>query len=598
VLAENRVHDYELTVLSKDGTETVVSYNAATFHDEDGRLRGVFAAARDVTERKQFERTLLEKNMELQHASRMKSEFLATMSHELRTPLNAIIGFSEALGDGLIGPLNPSQHEYIGDIFASGQHLLSLINDILDLSKVEAGMMALELEPADVCDLLRSSLTIVREKAATHRVELELVADDDLGLLKLDLRKTKQIVYNLLGNAVKFSGGNGRVLLHARRVAAADVGHLSGGWPLHGFPRRETTCEEFLELSVTDSGIGISEVDMATLFQAFKQIDSSLARQFEGTGLGLAMVRQLAELHGGTVAVASAVGEGAKFAVWLPLLRVEEAATATKPVPPTPRRPLAAEGARTVLVVEDDDRAADLMRLLLESEGFAVVRATTGEQALLLAPEQRPSLITLDLQLPGMDGWTFLQRLRQDEALANVPVVVVSGHVDPAMALTGGASAILQKPVSRAELSESLGTLGLGLDVGRAHTILVVDDDPRAVELIAAFLPTPAYVVVRAYGGAEAISLARRLRPELVLLDLMMPAVTGFDVVEALRKDPETSSIPILIVTAKPIGPEDREALGHDPGRILGILDKAGFNRAGFLAQVRRALPALDRAAL
>jgi signal transduction histidine kinase len=279
----------------------------------------VFAAARDVTERKRFDRTLQEKNIELEHASRMKSEFLATMSHELRTPLNAIIGFSEALKDGLMGRMSESQHEYIGDIFTSGQHLLSLINDILDLSKVEAGMMALELEPADLHSLLTNSLSIVREKAAAQRIQLELEMDEDLGMVQLDMRKTKQIVYNLLSNAVKFSANSGRVILRARHVPRSAVGMVSDEWPTHGFLLADSDYDEFIELCVVDSGIGISKENMAKLFQAFTQIDSSLARKFEGTGLGLAMVKQLAELHGGTVALASSEGEGSRFAVWLPL---------------------------------------------------------------------------------------------------------------------------------------------------------------------------------------------------------------------------------------------------------------------------------------
>src|SRR5437868_984798 len=213
VLTENKVSNYELTVRALNGEETVVCYNAATFHDRDRKLQGVFAAARDVTERKRFERALEEKNVELEHASRMKSEFLATMSHELRTPLNAIIGFCEALRDGLIGAMSDTQHEYIGDIFTSGQHLLSLINDILDLSKFEAGMMALELETVDLKSLLSNSLSIVREKAAAQRIKVELEIGEDLGLLQLDMRKTKQIVYNLLSNAVKFSANGGRVTL-------------------------------------------------------------------------------------------------------------------------------------------------------------------------------------------------------------------------------------------------------------------------------------------------------------------------------------------------------------------------------------------------
>jgi len=319
VLTENKVSDYELTVRARNGEETVVSYNAATFHDRDRKLQGVFAAARDVTERKRIDLTLQEKNIELEHASRMKSEFLATMSHELRTPLNAIIGFSEALKDGLMGAMSGIQQESVTDIFTSGQHLLSLINDILDLSKVEAGMMMLELEAVYLNGLLSNSLSIVREKAAAQRIRLELETDENLDALQLDTRKTKQIVYNLLSNAVKFSAIGGRVILSARRVPRNTVGTLSGDWPVHGFALADNEFNEFLEIAVSDSGIGISQHNMAKLFQAFTQIDSSLARKFEGTGLGLAMVKQLAELHGGTVAVASAEGEGSRFAAWLPL---------------------------------------------------------------------------------------------------------------------------------------------------------------------------------------------------------------------------------------------------------------------------------------
>ena len=319
VLTENRVSNYELTVRAQNGEETVVSYNAATFHNRDRKLQGVFAAARDVSERKRFELTLQEKNIELEHASRMKSEFLATMSHELRTPLNAIIGFSEALKDGFMGQMSSTQQEYIGDIFTSGQHLLALINDILDLSKVEAGMMTLELESVDLGSLLANSLSIVREKASAHRIQLEIETSKDLGLPQLDMRKTKQIVYNLLSNAVKFSGHGGCVTLHAKRVSRACVGSMPGDWPAHSFALAQSEYQEFFEIAVSDSGIGITKKNMAKLFQAFSQIDSSLARKFEGTGLGLAMVKQLAELHGGTVAVTSAAGLGARFAVWLPL---------------------------------------------------------------------------------------------------------------------------------------------------------------------------------------------------------------------------------------------------------------------------------------
>ncbi len=588
VLKENKVSNYELTVRALNGVETVVSYNAATFHDRERVVQGVFASARDVTERKRFERALHEKNVELEHASSMKSEFLATMSHELRTPLNAIIGFSEALKDGLIGALSESQQEYIGDIFTSGQHLLALINDILDLSKVEAGMMALELDPVETRSLLSSSLSIVKEKAGSQRISLALEVADDLGEAQLDIRKTKQIVYNLLSNAVKFSAEGAAVTLSARRVARHQVGLLPGPWPVHGFALADNEFNEFLEICISDCGIGISERNMSRLFQAFSQIDSSLARKFEGTGLGLAMVKQLAELHGGTVAVASAEGEGARFAVWLPL---RKAGAAAPPAAAGPGAAAAAEAReRVALVVEDDERASDLVRLLLEAEGFTVLIADSAEAALQLAPQHTLSLITLDLMLPGIDGWEFLQRIREGGPLAHVPVVIISGNVDGHLALSGGASAVLQKPISRAQLKNSLSRLGLQPTPDHVHTVLIVDDDPKAVEVIAAFLPGPAYAVVRAYGGAEAIALAQRLRPDLVLLDLMMPVVNGFDVVEALRRNSATAQIPVLVVTAKVITEHDRAVLNSNPDRLIHIIEKSGFNQMRFMAEVRRAL--------
>ena len=337
VLTEGKVTNYELTARARDGTLTVVSYNATTFHDRDRSLQGVFAAARDMTELKRFEQTLQQKNVELEDASRMKSEFLANMSHELRTPLNAIIGFSEVLRDGLMGEMTDQQRGFIGDIFSSGKHLLSLINDILDLSKVEAGKMTLDLEPVQVSSLFVNSLSIIREKAATRHIRLDMDAAEELGSIQADARKVKQIVYNLLSNAVKFTHEGGQVTLRASRVPRAEVGQLSGSWTGRSFPLADNEFAEFLKISVTDSGIGISPEGLEQLFKPFSQIDSGLARKFEGTGLGLAMVKLLAELHGGTVAVESAVGEGSCFTVWLPLRAPEEGALTSATAPAAPR---------------------------------------------------------------------------------------------------------------------------------------------------------------------------------------------------------------------------------------------------------------------
>ena len=319
VLAEGTVTDYELTARARDDTRTIVSYNATTFYDRDRALQGVFAAARDVTDRKQFEQTLQQKNTALENASHLKSEFLANMSHELRTPLNAIIGFSETLRDGLMGEMTDQQRRFIGDIFTSGTHLLALINDILDLSKVEAGMMTLSLESMAIAPLFGNSLSMVQDKASAGRIRLDLEAPENLGFIRADRRRVNQIVYNLLANAVKFTPEDGRVTLRAARVGRSAVGQLSGVVSGRNFPPPNNAFTEFLEIRVFDSGIGIAPDDLAQLFEPFHQIDSNLARCYEGTGLGLVMVKRLAELHGGTVAVESTLGEGSCFMIWLPV---------------------------------------------------------------------------------------------------------------------------------------------------------------------------------------------------------------------------------------------------------------------------------------
>jgi PAS domain S-box-containing protein len=593
VLGEGTVTNFELTARARDGHLTVVSYNATTFHDRDRILQGVFAAARDVTELKRFEQTLQLKNIELEDASRMKSEFLANMSHELRTPLNAIIGFSEVLRDGLIGEMTDQQRGFIGDIFGSGKHLLSLINDILDLSKVEAGKMTLDLEPVLVSSFLMNSLSIIREKAATRRINLVMDETGDLGSIQADARKVKQILYNLLSNAVKFTNEGGQVTLRARRVARADVGRASRSWIGRSFPLAENAFVHFLEISVTDSGIGISAEGLAGLFQPFSQVDTGLARKFEGTGLGLAMVKLLAELQGGTVAAEGAVGHGSCFTVWLPFRAAEEGTLAATKAPGGPGQE--SLGARTALVVEDDVKSADLIRVQLEAEGFTVLHAASAEAALALVVQQPLALITLDIMLPNMDGWEFLGRLKQMPDLRRIPVVIISIVADRNKGFSLGAAAVMQKPISRQELYESLVDLGL-FPLGHRQTlkVLVVDDDPNAVELIAVRILGLASTVLRAFGGQEAIRVAQQELPDLIVLDLMMPDVNGFDVVEALKERPDTARIPILVVTARQVTSEDRARLNGD---VAAIMEKAAFDRDRFTTEVRRAMSGRKTAA-
>ena len=599
VLAEGKLTNYELVARGRDGTLTVVSYNATTFHDRDRRLQGVFASARDMTELKMIEQTLQQKNVELEGASRMKSEFLANMSHELRTPLNAIIGFSEVLADGLIGDMTEKQRGFIGDIFSSGKHLLSLINDILDLSKVEAGKMLLDLELVRVESLFANSLSIIREKAAARHIELKMDVAADLGSVRADPRKVKQIVYNLLSNAVKFTLDGGRVTLSAERVRRAEVGKLSNPDSGRTFPLAASEFSDFLKMTVTDSGIGITPEGMDRLFKPFSQIDSGLSRKFEGTGLGLAMVKLLAELHGGTVALESGVGKGSSFTVWIPLRRADEPAIVASAPPEVPAPAAAAippavtlrsggHPGPTALVVEDDYKSADLIRVQLEAEGFSVVHAPTAEAGLVIAASQPLALITLDIMLPNMDGWEFLGRIKQIETLNHIPIVIISIVADAAKGFALGAASVLQKPISRQELSDGLALLGLlPGPVGKDVKVLVVDNDPKAVELVAVRLTGLVQTVLRAYGGQEAIEIAQRELPNLIVLDLMMPSVNGFDVVDALQANTATAVIPVIVVTAKQLTASDRGKLN---GYVTIVMEKANINRDRFIAEVRRAM--------
>ncbi|MDB4911184.1 MAG: hybrid sensor histidine kinase/response regulator [Gemmatimonadetes bacterium] len=586
VLNERKVSNYELTARARDGGLTEVSVNATTFYDRERQLQGVFVAARDVTELKRFELTQ-QQNIQLENANRTKSAFLATMSHELRTPLNAIVGFSEVLRDGMVGDLTEQQRVFVGDIFNSGQHLLSLINDILDLSKVEAGKMALELECVPLRSLFSDGISMIAEDAASRHIRVEMSTTGAHESINADPRKLKQILYNLLSNAMKFTVDGGEVRVHAVNVTRAEVSRLSGDWPGRSFPLAENEFTEFLKISVTDSGIGIAAEGMERLFQPFIQVDSGLSRRFQGTGLGLAMVKLLAELHGGGVAVESSIGEGSCFTVWVPQRpSIEDARMKVDQL--LPPDPMSRPGNPVALVIEDDFKAAELIRIQLEAEGFEVVYAASAEEALIVATSNSLSLITLDIMLPNMDGWEFLKRLRQTPELRRVPVVIISIEADRNRGFALGAAAVLEKPISRQMLYETLVDLKLyRTSATQALSVLIVDDDRSAVELIALRLLGLATSILRVYSGRAAIDLAIRQLPDLIVLDLLMPDVNGFDVAMELHSHPDTAHIPILVLTAKQVTAEDRKRL---QGSVAAILEKSSFDSAGFLAEVRRAM--------
>jgi signal transduction histidine kinase/DNA-binding response OmpR family regulator len=519
-------------------------------------------------------------NVQLQQQTRLKSDFLANMSHELRTPLNAIIGFSDLLKTGA-GDDAAQQRAFAGHIFQSGHHLLALINDILDLSKIEAGKVEITLDSVHLEAALADAFALLAPQAQAKRIRLKINQDGAKGALRVDRRRLKQILLNLVSNAMKFTPEGGQVML-----SAATVERARAATALPGFregmrlPLPPSEFDRFVEISVSDTGIGIATEDMRRLFTPFTQVANALTRSVEGTGLGLVMVHRLAELHEGTVAVTSEPGQGSCFTVWLPWRAVAEPATESTLLARQTARPLA-------LVVEDNDEAAALMQAQLEARGFDVRCVTSAEAALALVDEFTPNLITLDIILPGMDGWQFLARLRDTPRWESVPVVVVSLVADQGKGFSLGAAMVLQKPIGRDALAKGLERLGLTPSAKREMTVLVIDDDANAVELLAMQLHQRDYVVLRALGGREGIELARRFRPDLITLDLEMPEVNGFDVVEALNGNPSTAHIPIVVVTAKDLSASDRQRLN---GHILEIVGKAEFNQGRFIGEVQRAL--------
>lgn len=527
---------------------------------------------------------IAQKNKELEKANRLKSEFLANMSHELRTPLNAIIGFSELLKDGLLGELKGKQQDYVVDIFNSGKHLLSLINDILDLSKIEAGRMEIEYESASIADVINSGLKIVKERASNSKMEMEINIGPDIGEIYTDERKFRQVLYNLLSNAVKFTPDGGKVSVHVSKVPRATVfaGAEGGG----------TEAEYFLEVAVKDTGIGISDEDAKKLFHPFEQLDGSASRKYEGTGLGLVMVKRLTELMGGKVSLSSKPGKGSCFTFWLPYEDKGSKKFLSPTLHPEKIREISADipvsENTTILIVEDDEKVVDILKTQLSSLKCNIIKTESAEEGLRVAKIFRPQAIILDIMLPGMDGWEFMTRIQEDEELAAIPVVIVSIIAEEKKGFILGASKVLQKPVKKEKLLHALTQLGFSHRMEPAKmTILIVDDDPKSVEIVSLHLETVGFHIVRAYGGKEGIEKARAVNPDLIILDLMMPEVNGFEVISTLKSGDLTKEIPFVILTAKILTDKEQLLLKDS---VVNVVVKSQFHPAEFLNEVKSAV--------
>jgi len=540
-------------------------------HDAPNKKRvffGTVGVIRDITLRKQMENELRTTKEAAECASRAKSDFLANMSHELRTPLNAIIGFSEILADKTFGRLNQRQERYVDNVLTSGRHLLQLINDILDLSKVEADKMELAFSRVNLKGLLENSLIIIKEKAFQHSISLDLQVPDELEGLEFsaDGRKLKQIIFNLLSNAVKFTPQGGSIALTARHLSFVN-GHLKTqdgqkrSSPMTN-DQELMTHRNLLEISVSDTGIGIKPEDQEKIFNEFEQIDSSYARDKEGTGLGLALTHRLVELHGGRIWVESkGQGKGSTFTFVIPAneaeikpeeIKLEDTTQATIKV--------RAEDGPLVLVVEDDPAAGELIAQYLSDAGYAVAQVFDGEQAIQMARELKPYAISLDIILPKKDGWEVLSELKSLPETKDIPVIVVSITEDRRLGFSMGALEWFVKPVEKDGIIEALSNICAAYEK-KTLTVLVVDDEPKTVELLTDRLESEKYKVLQAYGGGQGIELAIAKLPDVIILDLLMPQVSGFEVVQRLREHPEARNIPVLIHTAKDLTIEDRQRL-------------------------------------
>jgi hypothetical protein len=521
----------------------------------DGKRVGLMALYHDISE-------LLDARRQAEAASRSKSQFLANMSHELRTPLNAIIGYSEILLEETEEEAHAGLRPDLAKIQSAGKHLLALINDILDLSKIEAGKMDLYLEVSDLAQVVEDVTATVRPLAEKNGNRLEVHLADDLGTVHSDVTRIRQVLLNLLSNACKFTQG-GTVRLEAARENAHDRG------------------EDWVWFSVADEGIGMSPEQMERLFQAFSQADSSTTARYGGTGLGLAISRQFCRLMGGDIQVESREGEGSTFTVRLPAV-----APAARPAEPTSDdnvaiAPSSVGSQGIVLVVDDDPNARDLMSRHLRKEGFQVVEAPSGPAALEAAREVRPDVITLDVLMPGMDGWAVLMELKKDPELAAIPVIMATIADQRNLGLTLGASEYLTKPIDRDRLAAILRKYARD---NAPRTVLIVEDDSSARALLRRDLEREGWTVVEAENGRVALERLSEVSPALVLLDLMMPEMDGFEFLEVLRRDGAKPETPVVVITAKELTEADRQRLR---GGVERIVLKGHQGRDEFLREVR-----------
>jgi hypothetical protein len=530
---------------------------ASALIDSEGRVTGAIECIRDITERKQAELELRAAREAAESGNKAKNAFLASMSHELRTPLNAIIGYSEMLAEEAEDEGTASLVSDLKKIQTTGKHLLSVINGILDFSKIESGKLEITLEELDFATLVREAASAAQALVEKKGNRFELTLGEGLGLVRSDPARLRQCLLDLLSNAAKFT---------ERGV----VGLSAGRWLREG--------RERVELKVSDTGIGMTDEQLGKLFQPFVHADDDNTHKYGGAGLGLVIARRFVELMGGTLTVASEPGKGSTFTIVLPVegpLEPAEGSAARRaqdePKPLPARRP--------VLLIDSDDDARLRVEETLAREGFGVVSAATRAEGLRLARTIRPAAIVLDVTAPALDGWALLGALEADEKTGAIPVVILSVTADHDLGRALGAADVLHEPIERERLVEVLARHAQ--TAGR--TVLVVDDDTVTRTLMRRMVEREGFEVVEATNGREALARIEARAPQLVLLDLMMPEMDGFELVATLRRDPRWGSLPVVVVTAKDLTREERQAL---EGQVTASFQK-GKGHAALIAEVR-----------
>ncbi len=563
----------------RDGDRrTQLGTMATPVFGDDGKVRYAIAAFRDITAEKAAQALLVDYNRTLEDkvrertaaaasaqqaaeaANQAKSAFLASMSHELRTPMNAIIGFTNLVLRRSGDVLPDKQRDNLEKVLVSSKHLLSLINDVLDLSKIEAGRMDLRTLDVDVGELVHECAQLAEPLAEGKAIAIAVHVEGELPRAHADPDKLREVVMNLLGNAVKFTAERGAITVRVHKRSKA------------------------VHVSVIDSGVGIPADQLEHIFGEFSQVRSGTSRQTGGTGLGLAISRKLARLMGGDVIVESTVGQGATFTVVVPA----PGATTGNSYPairPSPAALAALTGQpRTVVAIDDDPLALDLLRENLRDAGPPQLAATSGEQGIALAREHAPIAVFLDIRMPGTDGWQVLHRLKADAATRAIPVVMCSIVDERRLGHHLGAAEWLVKPVS------AQAVLGALARVCRSPgRVLIVDDDRATIDAIRQSLDGEPYELLIAHDGAQALAVLARERVDAIVLDLVMPEVDGFAVLDAIAHDARLRALPVLVVTAKDLSAADTQRLGD---RAAGVIRKNGLAPDQILAQLRAALQA------